>query len=1429
MYPTFLPTNSSHQDRSGTSGRRLAARRVVAGLLLCLGAAVALSLSGNAPRWTHLPGTSDLRAAASPLDALNYQIRTRYDDGKGGGCANARTIPAKIGIPQLVDVGGSAAKDLLVTVVAVPSVGGSPDILELVVNRVPLGEARARVEVVITPDSATKGRIAAGPDGCETGLPATFSATVKSSSSNLAVLAATVGGTKALTVLGSKYDDLGTSRDNVTDVSARLSPVPTAVTAIIDTVGPSSYRARVTTSIKTDLALSYTDIHGAARTTAKATVDKFPGALDLSFTQQQIKYTACAGMPRVTLDLETVVPTKRTSQMNVVLTDVPSSATLDRKTPSRFTFTTPGRVGVAEVTVADFNPGTTVPTLAPVAGQYLAARVEPEFTVARARILGLTRADIDVDDPVVVDVAHTEAPLTVVADLVELDGTVRQNTHLDLVATPLPATAKVTYSPTRQDFTYEGSRTIDDLEVDVSSSKPFVGNANRSHLGILSLPTGLSGQLDTNAKTFTSTMTDGGRIGQLEIQVTNGSNLRLPAGQQGLRVEDHVNSYEAFVRILGLEKATVGWGETKMAKLTHDVGSFLVEVHADEIDADGTDVDIHGLIQDLPHVALFAYGPNGVAAGDDTPVPQPVDPKLPIPHVGDYDQQEPGGLPAKSIFTYRGSADVAAVDFDVVSSTPLFGRATEAHLDLSSLSREVVVALFHNSKHADVITGDGNHGPGHLGTLRVELCAPTDCDVQPAKDPNGPSILMPSRDGLWVDELSSVYQAKIAITGLSALGVDWGDQVGVHLEHTKRPFDIVLNQDKPKEPVPGLSTGKIAAPPGSPGGPACPSGQVCEPPPINPTGCLNWRQCLPGEYPVPQIRYFSTHTDVTIEDLPAVTRVTYTPASQHITYEGSSEIAEIEVNHRTNGPPLVGGARQAHLVIEGLPTGVDLTTQFGGVNERLELNAGDASIRHIALDLTSAPTVLTLPSVAAHPVVKGEKDGLLFWDFNDFEFPTFEPIDDLFVIAVRASNVQRFYSALAPIAATGAVVTDRRIELTRQGANNPDIQVDIRRPNVHGQVHLYYVDPVDPNYKKAYALDTFKVTYTTPPNRLGFWVRQTQGQAQMLELKYWGSARGGPLDVYTDVGDKVEGVTIGLDRVPAGGGTIEAPGIDACFTADSMWCNYDHQAGGANNDEVSVSVRVSEPVRLDVDANVFDEDNDHMQILAGLDIERVLVASKEVRKEIDSNTFLWIDTEGYALGGDGSSPNFLKVYTGAWIPYVFQDGDRDMSIDIPPGTRAYKRTVELIAVNVLSSGIGLSSGSMVCPAGIRVQEDHGINLEHRLCPGPVINALQRLDGNPFEIARGQSSTVVVTGANFVPNRPGSLGSRVFVQRYNYDQGEWEIDPGIVLGTPVWIDHSRLELPIEVTLNASNSTRRVLIINPVDFPEKHDSIGFPALQ
>ena len=554
------------------------------------------------------------------------------------------------------------------------------------------------------------------------------------------------------------------------------------------------------------------------------------------------------------------------------------------------------------------------------------------------------------------------------------------------------------------------------------------------------------------------------------------------------------------------------------------------------------------------------------------------------------------------------------------------------------------------------------------------------------------------------------------------------------------------------------------------------------------------------EYPVT--------TKVIIDAVPADAKVTYDPDTQHVTYRGSAPIGLIDARHTIGAgvnttdntavpapAAIVGRATSAHLVLTGLPTGLDLTFQFGETSEKLVIDAGGQAVGHISLDLLSSPDILDFPQFSGHPVVAGTHDGLLFWDLDDFVAPAEDPRDDPFAIAVRVTNLQRFVSKRDDIPADGGTVADRIIELTRQGTGNPDIQVEILLSDNTESAHLLDLGDGDEHYRFAQV----KVTYAAPPPRFGFWFRQIKGNAggQQIEFKYYASAQGGRIDFDTTAGASLHTMSLDVFPVPAGGGTLSTPGLAACFSPDALWCYDEQEVEDANDSEVSFVVRVTEPVRIEVDATTTED----QRIIAQLNISDVLIVSKEVRWDpVDDNTFIFIDTEGTPIDG------VFKVY---------DDGDRDMSVHIPVGFRAYARFVELLKPN-----IGETRGRLVCPAGFDIEEDWGFNLEHRVCPSPRLDSVTGLgDAADLVISEPGDYQFLITGTNFVPWIGDVAGTEVY---FGFTNDHATNDEKFEVTDVTWNHVGELLVSVTVHDGAEIGPRSLIVINPVDRPHKRDS-------
>ena len=153
----------------------------------------------------------------------------------------------------------------------------------------------------------------------------------------------------------------------------------------------------------------------------------------------------------------------------------------------------------------------------------------------------------------------------------------------------------------------------------------------------------------------------------------------------------------------------------------------------------------------------------------------------------------------------------------------------------------------------------------------------------------------------------------------------------------------------------------------------------------------------------------------------------------------------------------------------------------------------------------------------------------MFWDLNDFTAPAHEPVDDLFAIVVRVTNLQRFVSKNDDLGATGGSVTQRRVELTRQGPS-PDLDVSILQSSASEPAQKLNLDVND----KPYRYDDLSVVYTAPPSAFGFGFRQSKGDSggQQFDFDYYGSAQGGRVDFFTTAGASLHTLDLAVFPVP---------------------------------------------------------------------------------------------------------------------------------------------------------------------------------------------------------------------------------------------------------------------------------------------------------
>ncbi len=396
-----------HKRSSSFGASRLAT------LTLATAAGVAaLALGGDGPSGgTGAPLSTVVDPAAFDPSQLTYEIVTR-SGSTAAACraASPRTTTSVVAVPTLVRTGNGPLPDTSVLLAVVPT---SADTLAVAlnVNRLVSTKIRAQVEVVVKPTGGSSERVAFGYDGCEAGAPNVYNETISVSDGRLSLSTTDVPAVPALTLLASEFTVApdGT-RTNSRVVTARLAPMPPAMSTTVVTTGTDSYEAKLRaakgTNVRLHHALFATD---GGTSTVDAEIGTFPGRLDVELSPARIEYLAQnpAGDPPATpIDLvdiatSTTEPGEAEERLRARLEQVPARGTLERTTDTRVEVTAPvGPIGTATVSYASIPEGTvTLPTLVPQGDQYLVARKTHDLLLAEVRVVGLSHAVVDAGDP----------------------------------------------------------------------------------------------------------------------------------------------------------------------------------------------------------------------------------------------------------------------------------------------------------------------------------------------------------------------------------------------------------------------------------------------------------------------------------------------------------------------------------------------------------------------------------------------------------------------------------------------------------------------------------------------------------------------------------------------------------------------------------------------------------------------------------------------------------------------------------------------------------------------------------------------------------------------------------------------------------------------------------------------------------------------
>lgn len=1349
------------------------------------------------------------QAAGIPLlDQASFAVRTMYTKTTAD-CAGEKVqtgpiaqpivvagirIPNLVTVPVLVDVDGNHTDDLSVSLVVIPgSVVGAQDLVRLTIAKLPGAPSKMLAEVIMAPGGAGKPRVRFGYNGCEDGAPGTFVAnitrTVNGNTTKLDLNAPTIQSSPAsLKLIGGAFDDPGANspnRPNPVDISVRMQPVPSSMHAVVTMVGSDDYTAVLTPNAATKLGVDLFRKQGAQTMSLTGTLDKAtPGDLTVKYNPSKIFYSAPSAFTTIDLNLEAFTPaTGVTDKYKVNLTGVPKTATINRN-GSAMSLVLPSGSSIATTKVrysswsGEGEPGSlTIPVVdkaGHLAQQYLSANVDLGGFIAEVRVLGLSGANIDTGDPVRVGLDHPAAPFYIDAQQRSLEGTdgcatcpLRfVNRQLQTSILNMPDGTNVSYSPKTGNFSYSGKGVIGTLHTRLESSRALVDDANIARLTLTNVPSGLTGRIDTKAKTFTAAVTNGA-IGAVEAQVTSGPDDRLPSGQDGILLNDHADHYVAFVRVQNLTSTTVSWGDTQSATVSHAAAPFVMRINADDPDLGaGKAFTVDGTITNLPPTAHVEYTPTAT----------------------------------KSTFKYAGSGLIDEVRFKLHTATPFDpDKGTDT---AKILARQVPSVTIETDEVAHtikafvpppIVIGPGPIGgevgglatpvtakllvdntPKKVGLIFIEVCRADSCALsEPVFNPTSTTS---QPDRVWVIDRTGQYDVQALVRGLSSFTAtivkddhDVLQSAAIELDHDAGPFDVLTLADKSK-------TITVQGPKNDFG-----QGTVF-------THTYNWTEVV----------------DVQARDLPTTVELDYNPILGRVDYVGSATVADLDVTFSKSGDgqTVAGRAPKLHAHIVDLAPGAHVTYAVDG-STGFTIDTGGVPIGHIDLELLSDPTLLTRDAIANSPITQGSQDGLLMWDLHNtvngpaqsLNNTTYTPrvfadgtdgVHDPYAVIVRVTGLKHFELSKVVDNYDKNDPLDLRdtLRATATRSSRKDIAVDIRRDNLEKRPYGVNL----PAYETLagfglfdqYNYDHLFVTYTNPASSLGFkFADRSGGGPKQTWIDVWGNQRGGRIDADTNMGSLNE-LAATVQPIPAG--IEDDAGVHACFAGNNMSCVPESDTP-VNHGQTSIVVDVNEPVFMHVDVHVGSKG-----YYLDANLERLLKVSLEVDEDGIDSTHVFLDTDYSAI-----EAQFQLV----------DQGDLDTYIYAPPNTRAKARWVDVQANDVNK---GFNKGELMCPAGLVAETwvwPTYLSVSDDVCTTSI------LTGKTQEVIHpGDTGKVVdVYGWSFVDETRDGSGNRIIGTSVSFS------DPRIQVTSWDWVEPGHIRVTVDVPSTVPPGYYAITVGNP----------------
>lgn len=483
--------------------------------------------------------------------------------------ANGIHTQGTVFVPTLADASHDGVPDILVEIVALPTTTGTWTAQARIVRLNPLGGS-GRIEIV----AAVPGSPDVVSFGYEAGSwPSTFDllATV---SGGAYVVEIQTAQPSPMTIFGALHQPHLTQAGAPRFRAARLSfpqMPPSVRLGIHPRADGLGALVDVGTAAPTRVEVRYEDMEFPSRKTVFAVIDALPASLGLDIMSNpaadtlNIQYSATGAVGSIDVvqeEFNVLAATQRSAMRVVRLRGINATrAGIATDRPKHIVFSSNGSIDTVEVALGEGPTEATFPQAVDEGWDYVWR--EPGKTALR--VFGLSRAEVDAADNVLVDVSHRPGPLyvRVVDGPLVVDGSVED----------LPGTVRLAFDRPQGRITYNGDAPIGKISVYMRNPAglfpdpvpPRVGFERVQDVTVTAqgLPNALTLSTATNGGTGITIDANGGTIGVIDAYFKNdfAGWDALPSHLDGLLVRDYLDAppagdprgFTAHLRLTGLK------------------------------------------------------------------------------------------------------------------------------------------------------------------------------------------------------------------------------------------------------------------------------------------------------------------------------------------------------------------------------------------------------------------------------------------------------------------------------------------------------------------------------------------------------------------------------------------------------------------------------------------------------------------------------------------------------------------------------------------------------------------------------------------------------------------------------------------------------------------------------------------------------------